>query len=145
MLLEEDQVRVVGALNNTGEMHGVIDLVLGLEYLLKAEVVVTLLQGVKSDVLVMPIEDLFGLARISRTGSRVGEHRLVGSAGLVALDSVLRLERHLRRCQAEALFEIRLVIAVSHFYYKSTYMTVSNDFKSDGLEMSLSFRNSSLS
>ena len=117
--LEEHQARVVGPLNDASEVHGVVDLVLRLQDLLEAEVVVTLLQGVERDVLVVPVEDLLGLAGVGRAGSCLGKHRLV-RAGLPGLRRVLRLQGHLGGRQTKALLEIRLVVAVSHFYYNPT-------------------------
>ena len=43
LLHKEDQIGIVGLLNDACDVHGVVDLVLGLQHLFKAKVVVTLL------------------------------------------------------------------------------------------------------
>ena len=140
LLLEQHQARVVWPLNDASEVHGVVDLVLRLQHLLEAEVVVTLLQGVERDVLVVPVEDLLGLARARRGGCRLGKHRLV-RAGVSRLRRVLRLQRHLGGRQTKAFLEIRLVVAVSHFYYNPTFEALSKNFKSHspGIPFSIRF------
>lgn len=144
LLLEQHQARVVRPLNDASEVHGVVDLVLGLQHLFEAEVVVALLQGVERDVLVVPVEDLLGLARARRGGRRLGKHRLV-RAGVSRLRRVLCLQRHLGGRQTKALLEIRLVVAVSHFYYNPTFEAISKNFKSHSPAMPFSIPFLSLS
>jgi hypothetical protein len=57
LLHEQDQVGIIRLLHHVVKMHGVIHLVLGLEYFFKTEVIVAFLQCVKRDLLVVPGED----------------------------------------------------------------------------------------
>ena len=56
LLHEEDLVWVVRFFNNTSEVHGVINFVLGFKDFLEAEIVMALLKCVKCDVLIVPVE-----------------------------------------------------------------------------------------
>ena len=53
LLHEENQVRVVWFLNNASDVHRVVHLILGLKDFFEAEIIVTLFQSVKRDVLVV--------------------------------------------------------------------------------------------
>lgn len=72
LLHKEDQIGIVGLLNDASDVHGVVDLVLGLQHLFKAEVVVTLLQSVKRYVLVVLSEDV--AVMLSRASCRRCKH-----------------------------------------------------------------------
>ena len=53
LLHEQDLIGIVWLLDDTREVHRVVDLILGLEHLFEAKIVMALLQGVKRDVLVV--------------------------------------------------------------------------------------------
>lgn len=72
LLHKEDQIGIVGLLNDASDVHGVVDLVLGLQHLFKAEVVVTLLQSVKRYVLVVLSKDV--AVMLSRASRRRCKH-----------------------------------------------------------------------
>ena len=72
LLHKEDQIGIVGLLNDASDVHGVVDLVLGLQHLFKAKVVVTLLQSVKRYVLVVLSEDV--AVMLSRASCRRCKH-----------------------------------------------------------------------
>ena len=66
MLQEHDLARIVGPLHNACKVHGVVDLILCLKHLFEAKVVVTFLECVKGDVLVVPIVDVLAYCARSR-------------------------------------------------------------------------------
>ena len=53
LLHEQNLVWIVWPFNDASEVHRVINLILSLKYFLKAEVVMTLLERIKCDVLVI--------------------------------------------------------------------------------------------
>jgi hypothetical protein len=65
---EQDEVWIVRILNNTREVHGVKPFVFSLKHRFKAEIVMSLLQGVKSYVLVMPSENIFVVTLLAVRG-----------------------------------------------------------------------------
>ena len=56
LLHEQDKLGVVGSFLNALKVQRIVDLLLGLEDLVNGEVVMSLLQGVKGDVLVVLVE-----------------------------------------------------------------------------------------
>ena len=57
---EHDLAWIIRPLDDSRKVHGVVDLVLCLENFLEAKIIMPLLQSVKCNVFVVPIEDLFG-------------------------------------------------------------------------------------
>ena len=100
-------IRIVWSLDNSREMHRIVNLILGLQNLFEAEIVVTFLESVKRDVLVVPIVDVLGVC----TGHRIRQRRLV-SLGRLHLSN-------LGSSQVEVILQVHFVVAcaVSHFYY----------------------------
>ena len=70
LLQEHHLIRVVRPLHDAREVHCVVDLVLRLEHFFETEVVMTFLQRVEGDVLVVTVIDIFAHS----TRRRIGKH-----------------------------------------------------------------------
>ena len=70
MLEEHNLVWIVGFLNDASEVHCIVNLVLGLKDFFETEVVMTFLQRVEGDVLVVTVIDIFAHS----AGRRIGKY-----------------------------------------------------------------------
>jgi len=112
LLHEQNEIGIVGLLNDASEVHRVVNLVFGLQHLFKTKVVVTFLQSVKGYVFVVAREDIFVFAA---GGCRVSKDRVMSLGNLIVR---MGDDSSLRRINAEVVVKAKLVVpicAVSHF------------------------------